>query len=77
MTNKFESYDQHGFFGTRIKGGRLVHLQLEVFSTKKKYSWVDCLDLLSMNQLINDEAVCGAAPATLSLLMAVGVLFNV
>ena len=38
-----ESYDQHGFFGTKLRGGQNLLLMVEGFFNERKYSGADWL----------------------------------
>ena len=39
----FERYDQHGFFGTKFRGGQNFVLTLRGFSNEREYSGADWL----------------------------------
>ena len=41
-----ESYDQHNFFGTKVRGGQNFLFTLGGFFNKRDYSGADWLDLL-------------------------------
>ena len=41
--SNFESYDQHGFFGTKLRGGQKILLMVGGFFNKREYSGADWL----------------------------------
>ena len=41
-----ESYDRHGFFGTKFRGGQNFLFTVGGFFNKREYSEADCPDLL-------------------------------
>ena len=41
-----ESYDRHGFFGTKYRGGQNLLRTVGGFNNEREYSWVDRLVLL-------------------------------
>ena len=49
--SKSESYDQHGFFGTKFKGGQTFFFTVGGFFNKIEYSWADRLDPLMWNTI--------------------------
>ena len=41
-----ESYDQHGYFGTKFRGSKFLIYCGRFFLNKREYSWAGWLDLL-------------------------------
>ena len=52
-----ESYDQHGFFGTKLRGGQNFTLTVEGFPNERERSWADWLEPLIWSSLSDDLAL--------------------
>ena len=50
-----ESYDQHGFFGTKFRGGQNFLFTLSGFFNKREYSEANCPDLLISNLFMQGQ----------------------
>ena len=46
-----ESYDQHGYFGTKVRGGQSFWFTMGGFFDKREYSGADWLDRLLTNKV--------------------------
>ena len=44
--SNYESYDLHGFFGTKVRGGHNFIFTVVGFLNEREYSKADCPDLL-------------------------------
>ena len=51
--SKSESYDQHGFFGTKFRGGQNFLIMVGGFYNEREYSGADWPVLLVMKKLLN------------------------
>ena len=50
-----ESYDRHGFFGTKFRGGQNFLFTVGGFFNEREYSEADCPDLLLTHMEGNRE----------------------